>query len=180
MKILVLDTETTDLISNSVIALEKQPHVIEFYGEVIDLSKKGKVLASHECLCNPGFRISDEITRITSITNDDLEGKEPFSKHLPVIISKLFRKADAVAAHNLKFDKGILDIAAKRAGIKIPWPPVQICTVEATEWLKGHRMKLSDLHVHLFEESFKDAHRARHDVQALSRCIVELKKREVI
>ena len=54
-----------------------------------------------------------------------------------------------------------------------------VCTVELTEHKKGYRLKLSDLHEHLFGEDFKEAHDARADADALARCYVALLKADV-
>ena len=73
----------------------------------------------------------------------------------------------------------MLDLEADRIGTKIVWPK-GICTVEATIHLIGRRMTLSELYQHLFGDSFAGAHRARRDVEALVRCCVELKKRDLV
>jgi len=49
--------------------------------------------------------------------------------------------------------------------------------VQETEWIKGHRLSLSALHEELFGEPFSGAHRARVDVDALTRCFNELRQR---
>ena len=41
MKAFIFDTETTGLVKNRTIKLDDQPEVIEFYGALVDLSKKG-------------------------------------------------------------------------------------------------------------------------------------------
>jgi hypothetical protein len=74
----------------------------------------------------------------------------------------------------------MVDIEFERLGRKAPWPPRKVCTVEATVHLLGYRLSLQNLHKHLFGENFDEAHRAKVDVEALVRCCVELRKREVI
>jgi DNA polymerase-3 subunit alpha len=64
----------------------------------------------------------------------------------------------------------------RRLGLTVAWPRV-ICTVEETEHLKGHRLKLSDLYELLFGEKFANAHDAKADVEALAKCYFELVKR---
>jgi hypothetical protein len=46
--------------------------------------------------------------------------------------------------------------------------------VECTEHFYGYRLSLTNLHKHLFNEGFPEAHRARNDVEALCRCVVKL------
>jgi DNA polymerase III epsilon subunit-like protein len=173
-KTLVFDTETTDLVNNSIISEKHQPHIIEFYGCIVD--EGGSVIDELEFLCDPGIPITDEITRITSIKNADVEGKPKFEFYAEQV-RDFIKRSDSVAAHNLKFDMSMVDIELGRLGQAAIWPRVQICTVEETEWFLGYRLNLSALHEHLFGVRFDGAHRAKVDVQALTRCFNELRKR---
>ena len=92
----------------------------------------------------------------------------------------MVQEADSIVAHNLSYDLDIVNFEMDRCDKKAKWPLCRICTVEETEWLKGHRLKLADLFEHLTNEQFKDAHRARNDVKALTRCFNELRKQEFI
>jgi DNA polymerase-3 subunit alpha len=77
----------------------------------------------------------------------------------------------------------MLSLEFRRLGMLeevIKWPVIRICTVEQTEWYKGYRLSLTALYEELFGEPFPDAHRARVDVQALTRVFLELRKREEI
>ncbi len=162
MRTLILDTETTDLVKNELMPLEKQPHVIEFFAlSYLD----GGEMEAVNFLFQPGFKISPEITRITGITNDMLVGQPMF--------------ADEVVAHNLAFDKAMMNIEFRRCGLTPTWPQ-GICTVEATEYVKGHRLNLTSLHEHLFGEPFGGAHRAENDVRALARCFWKLREMEIV
>jgi hypothetical protein len=81
-----------------------------------------------------------------------------------------------------------------RYGIKAEHPTVKICTKEAsTHYCKipfaGRRYRgsgsykwptLSELHRHLFNQDFKDAHDAGGDVAALKNCFFGLVKAGVI
>lgn len=176
MLAIVFDTETTDLISTTAKALDKQPHIIEFYGCLVD-TDKGKVKAELDFLCNPGIPLTETITRITGIKDSDLKGKPSFKEYLPKV-QALFKKADVMVAHNLSYDHAMVGFEAERLGAAIPWPARRVCTVEATEHLKGFRLSLTALHELLFNEPFDGAHRAKVDVQALTRCYLELLKRE--
>lgn len=179
MKVLLFDTETTDLIANSLLADNHQPRVIEFYGQVVD-EATGEVLHRCEFLCNPGIPVPALITKITGITTDDVKNEPPF-RSFEKELRLLFSQADAAVAHNLKYDWQVLNMEFKRNGLApLDWPPILICTVEETEWFKGHRLKLQDLHSHLFGENFADAHRARNDVEALTRCWLRMKEQELV
>lgn len=176
MKAVLFDTETTGLIDNSGRPLDKQPHVIEFSAVLID--HEFEVIEKLDFLINPGVKISKEITEITHITNEDLIGKPKFQDRLDEIRA-LFGKADIVVAHNLSYDMSMINFELQRLGVGIRWPEIKICTVEKTEYLKGHRLSLAALHELLFNETFSNAHRAANDVAALTRCYVELVKRGI-
>jgi DNA polymerase III epsilon subunit-like protein len=168
----LFDTETTGLIDNMTLKLERQPYVTEFYGELVDLAT-GDVKEEVEHLFDVPVALDEKITQITGITNEMLKGQPKF---LPKVID--FVEASPVAiAHNLSFDKDMLTIEAKRLGRKFKIKR-GICTVEATIGIKGYRLNLSSLHEHLFGAPFAGAHRAREDVKALTRCAVELFRRD--
>lgn len=171
----IFDTETTGLVKNSLIPLANQPRVIEFFGHSVD-ADTGEVLTEIEFLCNPNVRLDPTITRITGIKQEDLDGQPPFSHHAQKI-AQTIGDADAVAAHNLSFDMALIEADCQRCGVQLNWPARKICTVEETEWMKGHRLSLGMLHEELFGEPFKDAHRARNDVEALTKCFLELHRR---
>jgi len=175
MRAFVFDTETTGLVKNSLIPLPSQPRIIEFFGNTVD-DETGEVINEIEFICDPGIELPPEITRITGIKPEDIKGAGPFKQYAPQLC-QILAEADAAVAHNLSFDRVLVECDCARAEIVPSWPNRMICTVEQTEWIKGHRLSLTDLHSELFGEPFKGAHRARHDVQALTRCYVELRKR---
>lgn len=178
MRALIFDTETSGLIENRTLRLDKQPEIIEFYGADVDLVN-GKILDELDVLIKPARPIDDEITRITGLTAADLEGKPPFAQ-VSQSIRELIERAPLVIAHNLSFDQEMVDIEFERLGqTPIAWPRC-LCTVEQTIHIKGFRMNLSGLHEYLFGEPFAGAHRAKVDVAALIRCCVELYGRELL
>lgn len=172
---LVFDTETTDLLSISLMK-SRRPSIIEFCGMVIN--DDGEVVEELEFLCNPGFQISDDTTRITGITNKDLEGQRNFKYH-EGSVRALINSCDGIVAHNLKYDYEVVSKEVEACGTfdLLHWPKVRVCTVVETEWYLGYRLSLTNLHEHLFKQGFPSAHRARTDVEALVRCVVEMRKR---
>lgn len=171
----VFDTETTDLIANSAKALDKQPHIIEFYGCLVDTTSS-KVKGEVEFFCDPGIKLSETTIKITGITDETLKGAKPWKEH-QAKVQALLKKSEAVVAHNLSYDYAMVNFEAQRTGKEILWPGKKVCTVEGTEHLKGFRLSLTALHELLFEKPFDGAHRARVDVEALTRCYLELLKR---
>lgn len=167
MRPFIFDTETTGLVTNSLVALRSQPRAIEFFGHAPESSEE------LEFFCDPGVPLSDEVSAITGIKREDLAGAHPFGYYAERVVA-MIEAADAVVAHNLSYDMAIVDFELRRLDLSVNWPRRKICTVEATEHLVGHRLKLNDLHQLLFGEPFSGAHRARTDVMALTRCFNEL------
>lgn len=178
---LTFDTETTGLISNRIIKIDRQAEVIEFYASRIDLST-GKVNKIYNTLIRPThFPMNDYVlkTTHTKITNEMLKDAPTF-KEVSNDILNVIENSPMIVAHNLSFDMEIIDIEFERLNQKVKWPMRRVCTVEATMYLKGFRLSLTKLHSLLFNEEFENAHRAESDVLALSRCAVELYKRDLI
>lgn len=177
MKALIFDTETSGLIANRTMKLELQPSIIEFVALTVDL-ETGAVENELDLLIKPPKPIDDDITRITSITNEMLADKYEFG-HFKIAIKNRIESAQLVIAHNASFDVEMVEIEMERCGLKVNWPRV-LCTVEQTVGLKGFRLTLSALHGELFGTTFSGAHRAHADVEALARCCCELFKRGMI
>jgi DNA polymerase-3 subunit alpha len=176
MRSLIFDTETTELIANSLLPDLHQPRIVEFFGHVVE--DDGTVLDELEFMCNPGVPIPEESAKITGIKSEDVQNLPPF-KEFEGKVRSLIGGATAIVGHNLAFDWDVLNLELKRTGTleMVRWPAIRICTVEETEWFKGFRLSLSGLHEHLFGSPFEGAHRAKNDVQALTRCFLELRKR---
>jgi len=176
MRTLVLDTETTALIKNKLQPLDRQPRIIEFFA--LSLDSAGDELDKFSYLFNPGIKIDEKITEITGIKQDMLNDQKPFSSIAQHIL-ELIEVHDEIVAHNMSYDKAVIDFEMKRLGKKVRWPEL-ICTVESTEYMKGHRMNLRSLHEFLFGEPFENAHRAENDVRATAKCFLELRKMGVV
>lgn len=166
MRALVFDTETTGLVLPECAAAQRQPRCIEFYGAIVE---DGEILNELEFICDPGEPLSPEITKITGLTTEDVKGKPPFGDYAQRLID-LASQAEVVVAHNLTFDRVIINSEFARLGERFPWPGKSVCTVEATEWLVGRRMSLPELFEWITKEKTSHAHRARGDVQILIRC----------
>jgi DNA polymerase III epsilon subunit-like protein len=174
MNALILDTETTALIPNRSLRDDRLPEIIEFYGELVNLAD-GSVSTALEFLIRPRQELKPETTAITGITKEMLAGQPSF-KECADAIFHFVESAEVVIAHNMTYDQECLDIEAQRLAYSIHWPRT-ICSVEQTVHLTGKRLSLSKLHELLFGQKFADAHRAKSDVQALTRCCIELFKR---
>jgi DNA polymerase III alpha subunit (gram-positive type) len=154
--------------------INRLPEIVEFCGITLNL-ETGEILKEIDTLIKPSKSVTEETTKITGLRDEDLEGAGAFADKKDGI-RNLIESAPLVIAHNLSYDKEMIDIEYERLGETIRWPRL-LCTVEATIYLKGYRMNLTGLHEYLFGTGFPSAHRARNDVEALVRCCVELHKR---
>lgn len=171
MIVTLFDTETTGLMDNHTVPLEKLPSIIEWYSCTADLST-GEVLSELELLIKPPRGISQEIVNITGI-DDAMVAAAPSFAFVAGDVKKVIESANRMLAHNASYDVEVTDTEFERLGQKVKWPRV-LCTVEATVHLKGFRLNLTGLHEMLFGETFKGAHRAKADVMAHLRCCCEL------
>jgi DNA polymerase III epsilon subunit-like protein len=180
MKVILFDTETTGLSIHSLLPPAMTSRIIEFYGCLIDDEIGPEPIAELDFICDPEMPIEPIITKITGLTNADLKGRPKLKERLPEV-QGLFKMAPRIVAHNIQYDYTILEHEVKRLRAEpLVWPLRKTCTVAGTEHLKGHRLKLIDLHRELFGEGFPEAHRAKNDVTALARIWCELIKRQEI
>lgn len=171
MKHLVFDTETTGIPSNSIRAANKQPRIIEISIAIWD--DVTNTVFTIDAMCNPGIPISPVVTKVTGITDAIVKDKPPFRESAETL-RDMIEQANVVVAHNLSFDKLMIDSEYERIEQRKPNWPRGVCTVEATEHFNGYRMKLGELHRFLFATDIEGAHRAKADVEALLRCYREL------
>ncbi len=171
---LIFDVETTDLWQNTLVALDKQPEIFDWYGLTLDEDTM-EVVDELQVFAKPKGKIAEGASKATKKRDEDFADYEPFAVNAQRI-KEYIESHDLVVAHNIMFDWGVTNFEMHRLGLKINWPPM-IDTVEKTEWIKGYRLSLTDLHVFLFERKFEGAHESRTDVFALKDCYVELKKR---
>lgn len=171
MKALIFDCETSGLVTNALLRLDRQPEMIEFYGAVVDLAN-GKVIEEYGTLVKPKLEIEKKITDITGITNEMLKDAPTFAD-VANPIGKIIQTADNAIAHNAPFDQEIVNTEFKRIKRTIKWPKL-ICTGEQSIHLFGFRPSMQALHERFMGEGFKEAHRAKNDVEALARCCVKM------
>jgi DNA polymerase III alpha subunit (gram-positive type) len=180
MIILALDTETTGLMESRLLPLDLQPYIIQFCGIVFDLDSANEIDRYVTFIKPPRLdAITEKITQVTRISALDVKDA-PSWYEVATKIKTMIESVSAVAAHNLSYDKSMIDIEMERIGKDIVWPERMICTVNSTIYLTGERLNLSRLHEELMGEKFQDAHRADIDTEALVRCLVKMNAMEMI
>lgn len=184
---LIFDTETTGLprdFKAPITETDNWPRVVQLAWQLHD--DMGRLVSRGESLIKPnGFNIPYDSERVHGISTvlATAEGRE-ITEVLADFQSDL-SKATFVVGHNLKFDINVLGCEFVRLGLESPletFPRLDTCTEESAARLKlpggkGGKFKLptlSELYSYLFEESFKEAHNATADVEATSRCFLEL------
>ena len=126
MKIVVFDTETTGLPDKQA-DLSQQPHVCQFAAVTYELINNGHSLEEIDAvdiLIKPGESIPFECTEVHGITNSMVENKGNFKSH-SAEIRRVFNDADIAVAHNLNFDKTLLEFEFERAGESTVFLPDQ-------------------------------------------------------
>ena len=178
--IFIFDTETTGLPKAIGTNLTIQPRCIEIYGGVY--ARNGDLIDEFEDMYNPGFPLPKQIVAITGITDNALRNKPEYKVEDLDLFNQYLKQCTTVVAHNLSFDEAIMDFEAQRLGGNnyVSWPAEHVCTVEQTMHIKGRRMKLTELYLHLFDKPYEQTHRAKDDVDALAKCYFELIKRKEI
>lgn len=113
MLVLGVDFETSGLLVDT-------DRIIEV-GAVLWSTNRNAPLQIMNEFVNPGIEVSEEITRITGITNEDIAwyGDTPYGAL--VRLSWLMDKAEVVVAHNgNQFDRPLFEAECRRNGLEVP------------------------------------------------------------
>lgn len=184
MKVIVFDTETTGIPSRS-LDLEFQPHICQFAAVMYECDVEAKTLvevARMDQLIKPDTSIEYDAVRIHGITNKMVEDAPRFSEVADKII-EMFSEADVAVAHNIAFDKQVLECELLRLARKGQFLPDQTFdTMKETRDLcklpgrhEGYKSpRLEELYRFLFGKGFEGAHNALYDVLATGDCLREL------
>ncbi len=184
---LIFDTETTGLPKRwdaPFTDVDNWPRVIQIAWQLHD--DMGKMVDHQDYLITPdGFDIPYDSERIHGISTA-LAQKEGVA--LQVVLEK-FKEALSqtrfVVGQNLKFDLNVTGAEFERTGLsnKLQEIPVldtctehtaQLCQIPGGRGGKFKLPTLTELHEFLFQVPFGEAHNATADVEATTRCFLEL------
>jgi DNA polymerase III epsilon subunit-like protein len=169
---IVFDTETTGLTLHPDAPLSAQPRCIEF-GAVLLSAETGEITEEISILINPRVHITEEITKITGLTDEDVAEAGTFPEVLPQI-ERAFALARTVVAHNLPFDRTILRAELARMDrTMFPWPRREVCTVGLYREDWGRNPKLLELYAAIMGRPLAQTHRALDDARALAEIVRE-------
>jgi DNA polymerase-3 subunit alpha len=183
---LIFDTETTGLPKNYNAPLtdfDNWPRLIQLAWQIHDLA--GELIDVKNFLIKPdGFVIPRGAEKIHGISTERAENEGLPLRLVLKEFNKALEAAHVVAGHNLEFDNNIVGAEFLRMDMQttlfdrrmVDTIPVstQYCQLPGG---KGGAYKwptLEELHVKLFNEKFEAAHNASADVQATTRCFLEL------
>lgn len=152
--LVLVDLETTGLDKT-------KDRVIEVAAVVV---RGNKVVEKYQTLVDPGFEISDRISKFTGIKKSDLVGKPSFAEVAPELIS-VINRGGVFVAHNAPFDYGFLEEEFKR--VDMPFASSSLCTVDLSRALyPGESSHNLDAIMKRFNIRIKNRHRALDDVMA--------------
>lgn len=175
MKAVVLDTETTGLTRLSFanrLNFRQWPRLVQLaWAEIIE----NRIVSRYATLiCPTNYIIPTDAVRVHGITEEQArEAGVPIALALDEFETAC-EGADAIIAHNINYDLGVLQSEAIRLDRKIEFPPRRVCTVHlGRQFLvrerrikRGGNPSLSCLYETLFGFEFTGHHQAENDVTA--------------
>ncbi len=189
---LIFDTETTGLPRNwsaPITDTDNWPRCIQIAWQLHD--ELGNLMEHQDYLVKPeGFNIPFDAERIHGISTE-LAQQDGVS--LQEVLEKFniaLSKSKFIVGQNVGFDVNIMGCEFHRMGMDSrmnSMPVLDTCTEVTASLLKlpggrGGKFKLptlTELHQYLFGEPFSEAHNATADVEATTRCFLELVNRQV-
>lgn len=159
--LVVFDFETTGLDTYN-------DHIIEIGGLK---TQRGKIVAEYSTLVSPPIPITENITQITGITEQMLEGQPKIEKVLGEFLE--FIDGCILVAHNADFDLAFLKRACERQGIQLDWPV--FCTLKmARKLLPDLESRNLDTLAEHFGLTFESRHRSIGDCKVTSSVLQSL------
>lgn len=189
---LIFDTETTGLPRNwsaPISDTDNWPRCVQIAWQLHD--EMGKLVEHQDYLIKPkGFNIPFDAERIHGISTELAQHEGHSLQEVLEKFNIALSKAKFIVGQNLGFDINIMGCEFYRMGIDSAMsqmPVLDTCTEVTAELLKlpggrGGKFKLptlTELHEYLFGEKFEEAHNATADVEATTRCFLELVRKEI-
>lgn len=188
---LIFDTETTGLPKrwNAPISdTENWPRAIQIAWQLHD--EMGRCIEHQDYLIQPdGFNIPYDAEKIHGISTELAEEQGVPLMEVLEKFNIALSKAKFVVGQNVGFDVNIMGCEFFREDVANPLqelPVLDTCTEHTAQLCRipggrGGKFKLptlTELHEFLFNQPFAEAHNATADVEATTRCFLELIRRE--
>lgn len=148
-----------------------------FFNRVIEIGllrvEKGEVVERYQTLLNPEMPIPEFITKMTGITQEEVDAAPTFAELADEILAKF---EDAIfVAHNSQFDYGFLKEEFRRLGYGFTMP--QLCTVKLSRALyKEHKRHNLSIIIERYGFECENRHRAFDDAKVLWDFLLHAKK----
>jgi len=184
---LIFDTETTGLPKSwnaPITDTDNWPRCIQIAWQLHD--ELGNLIEHNDFLVKPeGFNIPYDAERIHGISTDlALEQGVGLDEGL-ALFNEALQKTKFIVGQNVGFDVNIMGCEFHRLGVEnnlTELPVLDTCTEHTASMCqipggRGGKFKLptlTELHNHLFGVGFGEAHNATADVEATTRCFLEL------
>ena len=184
---LIFDTETTGLPKNwnsPISDTDNWPRCIQIAWQLHD--EMGELIEHQDYLIKPeGFNIPYDAEQIHGISTQLADQKGISLAEVLELFNESLSRTKFVVGQNVKFDLNIMGCEFHRLGLATELsklPVLDTCT-ENTALLcmipggRGGKFKLptlTELHQKLFNAPFSEAHNATADVEATTRCFLEL------
>lgn len=187
---LIFDTETTGLPkswSAPITDTDNWPRCVQIAWQLHD--EMGNLVEHQDYLIRPeGFNIPYDAEQVHGISTDLATTQGVLLTEMLEKFNVALSKASYVVGQNVGFDINIMGCEFHRAGLQTPLLGMNLldtCTETTAELLRlpggrGGKFKLptlTELHEYLFGQKFSEAHNATADVEATTRCFLELVKR---
>ncbi|MFA5297461.1 MAG: DNA polymerase III subunit alpha [Lutibacter sp.] len=189
---LIFDTETTGLPKNwnaPITDIDNWPRCVQIAWQLHD--KDGELVEQKDFLIKPeGYNIPYDVEQIHGISTQLAEEKGEDLETVLQLFNEVLSKSTFAVGHNVKFDLNIMGCEFHRKELKTnlnKLPVLDTCTETTANLcqLKGGRAgkfkfpTLTELHQHLFNVPFGEAHNATADVEATTRCFLELVRNRI-
>lgn len=189
---LIFDTETTGLPKRwdaPITDVNNWPRCVQIAWQLHD--EMGKLIEHQDYLVKPeGFNIPYDAERIHGISTELAAAEGIALSEVLEKFNSTLSKAKFIVGQNLGFDINIMGCEFHRMGVESPMssmPVLDTCTEVTASLLKlpggrGGKFKLptlTELHQYLFQIPFAEAHNATADVEATTRCFLELIRLEI-
>ena len=189
---LIFDTETTGLPKSwnaPITDTDNWPRCVQIAWQLHD--KYGELIEHQDFLIRPeGFNIPFDSEQVHGISTVLAEQQGENLEYVLELFNEVLNKTDYVVGQNVGFDLNIMGCEFHRKEIPTKLndlPVLDTCTEMTAELCKipggrGGKFKLptlTELHDHLFQVPFAEAHNATADVEATARCFFELIRQEI-
>ena len=184
---LIFDTETTGLPKNwnaPITDTDNWPRCVQIAWQLHD--EHGRLLEHQDYLIRPkGYNIPYDAEQIHGISTKLATERGHELEQVLQLFNEALSRARFVVGQNLNFDLNIMGCEYHREGMvtQLNEMPVLdtctektalLCQIPGGRYGKFKLPTLTELHEELFKEPFQEAHNATADVEATTRCFLEL------